>query len=93
VLTSRNLRGGVLMSTITGGLSLQIEHHLFPGMSRPNLAKVQPLVMEHCRANGIPYVEVSTVSAWARVIRYLNGVGGHIRGSFRCPVDEQCGRS
>ncbi len=93
VLTSRNIRGGVLMSTITGGLSLQIEHHLFPGMSRPNLTKVQPLVMAHCEANGIPYVEVSAVSAWVRVIRYLNGVGGRIRGSFQCPIDEQCGRA
>lgn len=92
VLTSRNLRGGALASTITGGLSLQIEHHLFPGMARPNLLKARPIVQAHCRALGLPYTEVSATSAWRRVIRHLNEVGS-TAGAFRCPVTEDCGRA
>lgn len=93
VLTSRNLRGGALASTITGGLSLQIEHHLFPGMARPNLLKARPIVQEHCRRLGIPYTEVSTAAAWRRVVRSLNEVGVSASAAFRCPMTEECGRS
>jgi fatty acid desaturase len=32
ILTSRNIGGGPLMTFFLGGLDLQIEHHLFPGM-------------------------------------------------------------
>jgi fatty acid desaturase len=92
VLTSRNLRGGAVASTITGGLSLQIEHHLFPGMPRPNLLKARPIVRAHCRALDLPYTEVSAVSAWRRVIHHLNEVGS-TAGAFRCPVTEECGRA
>jgi fatty acid desaturase len=92
VLTSRNLRGGLLASTVTGGLSLQIEHHLFPGMARPNLLKARPIVIAHCRALGIPYTEMSVPDAWRRVIGYLNEVGT-TGSTFRCPVVEDCGRS
>jgi fatty acid desaturase len=92
VLTSRNLNGGALASTITGGLSLQIEHHLFPGMARPALLKAQPIVQAHCAALGIPYTQTSTTRAWIRVIRALNEVGAAATGGFRCPVVEECGR-
>jgi fatty acid desaturase len=92
VLTSRNLRGGALASTLTGGLSLQIEHHLFPGMARPNLLKARPIVLAHCRALGLPYTELSVTAAWGRVVRHLNEVGS-TAGAFRCPVTEDCGRA
>jgi fatty acid desaturase len=91
-LTSRNLAGGALMSTLTGGLSLQIEHHLFPGMARPNLLRARPIVQAHCRRLGVPYTELSVPAAWARVLRHLNEVGT-TAGAFRCPVAEECGRS
>jgi fatty acid desaturase len=93
VLTSRNLRGGAFASTLTGGLSLQIEHHLFPGMARPNLLKARPIVLAHCAALGIPYTETSTTAAWRRVIAHLNEVGATAGARFRCPVTEECGRA
>ena len=34
VLTSRNVRGGLLTDFALGGLNYQIEHHLFPSMPR-----------------------------------------------------------
>ena len=92
-ITSRNLTGGALMSTLTGGLSLQIEHHLFPGMARPNLLAARPLVRARCEALGIPYTEVSLTAAFARVIKHLNDVGVGRGAEFRCPVVDECGRA
>ena len=41
VVTSRNVTGGRLINLLLGGLNYQIEHHLFPSMPRPNLARAQ----------------------------------------------------
>jgi fatty acid desaturase len=92
VITSRNLTGGRIMSTITGGLSLQIEHHLFPGMARPNLWRVRPLVRSHCAELGLPYTQMSLIAAFGHVIRHLNRVGLANGAEFRCPIVDECGR-
>lgn len=44
-----------LSGWFTGGLHLQIEHHLFPTMPRHNLAKARPFVEALCRKHGMPY--------------------------------------
>ena len=93
VRTSRNLRGGRLASAATGGLSLQIEHHLFPGMPRPNLLRVRPLVREHCARNGLPYTELTLPGAFAVVVAHLNRVGLAAGRRMECPIAEQCGRT
>ncbi|WP_406239574.1 fatty acid desaturase [Nocardia sp. NBC_01009] len=41
VLTSRNVRGGVLTDLALGGLNYQIEHHLFPSMPTRRRLQVQ----------------------------------------------------
>jgi len=46
----------------TGGLSLQIEHHLFPGVNHWNLRKIQPLVQEICEKHGVTYNISNTMS-------------------------------
>ncbi len=38
-----------------GGLQYQIEHHLYAGVPRHNLPKIQPWVMEFCAKHGLPY--------------------------------------
>jgi Fatty acid desaturase len=86
VLTSRNIRGGVVMSHAMGGLNYQIEHHLFPTMARPNLAKVQEIVREHCETLGVPYTETGLFESYGIVVRYLNEVGLQARDPFDCPV-------
>ena len=48
VLTSRNVSGGFWASALLGGLNYQVEHHLFPNMPRPHLAKAREIVREHC---------------------------------------------
>ncbi|WP_129336421.1 acyl-CoA desaturase [Cellulomonas endophytica] len=86
VLTSRNIRGGVWMSTLMGGLNHQVEHHLFPSMPRPHLAAARRLVREHCAREGVPYTETSLVRSYAIVVAYLNRVGLAARGPFECPM-------
>ena len=44
VITARNVAGGHFMNFLLGGLNYQIEHHLFPTMPRPNLARAQNMV-------------------------------------------------
>lgn len=38
--TTRNMRSGIFIDWLWGGLNYQIEHHLFPTMPRNNLSKV-----------------------------------------------------
>jgi fatty acid desaturase len=75
VLTSRNVRGGVLVDLILGGLNYQIEHHLFPNMPRSNLRRAQPVIRQFCRDNGLPYTETSLLGSYTQVLRHLYAVG------------------
>ena len=86
VLTSRNIRGGQFMDSFMGGLNYQIEHHLFPSMARPALARTQQIVREYCRENGVRYTETGLIESYSIVIAYLNRVGLAARDPFDCPM-------
>jgi len=47
--------GGVVGSFFTGGLNLQIEHHLFPCVAHHLYSKVQVIVKEECKKAGVMY--------------------------------------
>lgn len=79
VLTSRNIRGGLLTDWFLGGLNYQIEHHLFPSMPRPHLRLAQPLVRAHCRRLGLPYTETGVVDSYRQALRHLRDVGEPLR--------------
>jgi len=89
VLTSRNIRGGVAMSILMGGLNHQVEHHLFPSMPRPHLRRAAPLVAAHCDAIGVPYTQTGLWQSYGIVTRYLNTVGLKNRDPFLCPLVAQ----
>ncbi len=89
VLMSRNIKGGQLTDFLLGGLNLQIEHHLFPNMARPNLRRVRPLVREFCARHGVTYTETGLMAAYVSVARYLNRVGLGARDVFVCPLVAQ----
>lgn len=89
VRTSRNIRGGWWATALMGGLNYQVEHHLFPSMSRPYLAKARVIVREHCETLGVPYTETSLLRSYAIVIEYLNRVGLAARDPFACPITAQ----
>jgi fatty acid desaturase len=75
VLTSRNVRGGLMTDWILGGLNYQIEHHLFPSMPRANLGRVQHMVRAFCAEHGIEYRECSAVGSYRQALRHLHAVG------------------
>lgn len=89
VRTSRNIRGGWWATWLMGGLNYQVEHHLFPSMARPHLAKAREIVREHCATLDVPYTETSLWRSYAIVIDYLNRVGLAARDPFDCPVTAQ----
>ncbi|MFC5501783.1 fatty acid desaturase family protein [Lysinimonas soli] len=87
VLTSRNVSGGFWMSVLMGGLNYQIEHHLFPSMSRPHLSRTRRLVRETCAREGIPYTETTLRRAYVIVLSYLKQVGSYSGfATFDCPM-------
>lgn len=89
VLTSRNISGGWWASALFGGLNYQVEHHLFPNMPRPHLAKTREIVREYCRTLDVPYTETTVLQSYAIVVRYLNRVGLAARDPFDCPMVNQ----
>eukprot|EP00467_Chlorarachnion_reptans_P000644 CAMPEP_0114525608 /NCGR_PEP_ID=MMETSP0109-20121206/22526_1 /TAXON_ID=29199 /ORGANISM="Chlorarachnion reptans, Strain CCCM449" /LENGTH=1065 /DNA_ID=CAMNT_0001707223 /DNA_START=214 /DNA_END=3412 /DNA_ORIENTATION=+ len=56
-LTSRNISGGYIANLLTGFLSLQTEHHLFPMMPTAKLAEARPYVMAFFKKHGLEYRE------------------------------------
>ncbi len=93
VRTSRNIRGGWWATWLMGGLNYQVEHHLFPSMSRPHLAKTREIVREYCRTLDVPYTETSLWRSYAIVVEYLNRVGLAARDPFECPITAQYRRA
>jgi fatty acid desaturase len=91
VLTSRNVTGGVLVTSLLGGLNYQIEHHLFPSMPRPHLHRAKALVRAHCAEQRVPYTEATLLESYGIVIRYLNRVGLAARDPFDCPARRRLG--
>jgi fatty acid desaturase len=89
VLTSRNVSGGFWASVLFGGLNYQVEHHLFPNMPRPHLAKAREIVREHARNLDVPYTETTILKSYGIVIEYLNRVGLAARDPFDCPMVNQ----
>lgn len=79
VLTSRNIRGGIVTDWFLGGLNYQIEHHLFPNMPRPHLRLAQPLVRAHCGELGITYAETGLVDSYRQALRHMHEVGEPLR--------------
>ena len=55
ILGSSNIEGGKLMHIMSGNLSHQIEHHLFPDMPSNRYAEVKPRIQAICQRYGIHY--------------------------------------
>jgi fatty acid desaturase len=79
VLTARNVRGHPLVDWWYGGLNYQIEHHLFPALSRHRLGAAQPIIRAFCRERGIDYHETSMIGSYAEIVRYLHAIGAPLR--------------
>jgi fatty acid desaturase len=55
VLGSCNLEGSPAFHFLTGNLSFQIEHHLFPDLPSNRYAEIAPQVRAACERHGLPY--------------------------------------
>jgi linoleoyl-CoA desaturase len=55
LLGSCNLEGSPLFHLLTGNLSFQIEHHLFPDLPSNRYAEIAPQVRSVCERHGLPY--------------------------------------
>jgi linoleoyl-CoA desaturase len=55
LLGAANIDGGPLFHLLTGNLSFQVEHHLYPDMPSSRYAEIAPRVREVCRRYGLPY--------------------------------------
>jgi NADPH-dependent stearoyl-CoA 9-desaturase len=55
LLGAANIDGGPLFHFMSGNLSFQVEHHLFPDMPSNRYAEIAPRVREICRRYGLPY--------------------------------------
>jgi NADPH-dependent stearoyl-CoA 9-desaturase len=71
VLGSANLTGGKLFHLLSGHLSHQIEHHLFPDMPAQRYAEIASEVQEICRRYGIPYNSGSLPKQFGTVVRKI----------------------
>mmetsp|Transcript_33218 Transcript_33218/g.78780 ORF Transcript_33218/g.78780 Transcript_33218/m.78780 type:complete len:534 (-) Transcript_33218:142-1743(-) len=87
VITSSNW-GGRFGNFMTGGLNLQIEHHLFPAVSFLHYPAISAIVRDECQKRGITYVEYPTLwEILGRFCRYMKRVGeaeqmDHARGGL-----------
>jgi linoleoyl-CoA desaturase len=72
MLGSANISGSKAMHTMTGNLSHQIEHHLFPDLPSSRYAELAPKIRDICERYGITYTTGSlprqVASAWKQVI-------------------------
>lgn len=55
MLGSANITGGRLFHLLSGNLSHQIEHHLFPDLPARRYAEIAPAVRDICQRYGLPY--------------------------------------
>lgn len=79
VLTSRNVRGGPLIDAFMGGLNYQIEHHLFPSMPTPALARAQVITERYCAELGVSYHRTGLIASHREALRHLRSVGEPLR--------------
>jgi NADPH-dependent stearoyl-CoA 9-desaturase len=71
VLGSANLTGGRLFHLLSGNLSHQIEHHLFPDVPARRYAEIAPEVQEICERYGVPYNRGPLLRQFGTVVRKI----------------------
>jgi linoleoyl-CoA desaturase len=73
MLGSANISGSNAMHMMTGNLSFQVEHHLYPDLPSNRYKEVAPQVQDLFERYGLTYVTGSlpkqVASAWWKVIR------------------------
>jgi fatty acid desaturase len=71
LLGSANLEGSELFHVMTGRLSFQIEHHLFPDLPSNRYGEIAPRVQDLCERYGLPYSTGPLTKQYATVWRRI----------------------
>jgi NADPH-dependent stearoyl-CoA 9-desaturase len=71
ILGSANLEGGKVFHILSGNLSHQIEHHLFPDLPANRYAEISVEVREICERYGIPYNSGPLRKQFGSVVRKI----------------------
>ncbi len=70
---SANITGGPTLHMMTGNLSFQIEHHLYPDLPSNRYSEIAPRIQEIFERYGLTYTSGSLPrqvgSAWKKVVR------------------------
>ena len=73
MLGSANITGGPIMDFMTGNLSYQIEHHLYPDMASNRLTEAAVRVRQVCEEYDLPYdagpLWVQYLKAWRTIAK------------------------
>ena len=92
MLGSADISGSKLMHLMTGNLSHQIEHHLFPDLPSNRYAELAPRVEDLFRSYGLSYCSRPLLrqvgSAWHKVFR-LSLPNGWLAGTNRRNLGQQ----
>ena len=90
LLGSANLEGSKLFHILSGNLSHQIEHHLFPDLPANRYAEISVEVREICERYGIPYNSGPLGKQFSSVVRKICRLALPDRGerSPQVAVDE-----
>jgi len=86
VLTSADW-GGVVGNFFTGGLNLQVEHHLFPAICFVHYPAIADIVADECKKRGVPYFRYGSLpTILTRFIAFMADTGAAeqrpMRGRF-----------
>jgi linoleoyl-CoA desaturase len=71
LLGSANLEGGDFFHLMTGNLSFQIEHHLFPDLPSNRYKEIAPRVRALCEKYDLPYTTGPLGRQYATVLRRI----------------------
>jgi fatty acid desaturase len=71
ILGSANIEGSKVFHILSGNLSHQIEHHLFPDLPSNRYGELAPKVRDICEQYGIPYNSRSFSRQFGSVIRRI----------------------
>ncbi|MCW2495695.1 acyl-CoA desaturase [Jatrophihabitans sp.] len=85
MMGSANITGGKLFHILSGNLSHQIEHHLFPDIPARRYPQIAPEVKALCEKYGLPYnsgrFSKQIGSTWAKIFRLALPIGSQDRST------------
>ena len=98
LIGAANIDGRPLFHIMSGNLSFQVEHHLYPDMPSSRYQQIAPRVKEICEKYGLPYNTGPLGKQWGsvqRTILRLSLPGGGPRkkpGPYVAPPEEKAAR-